>query len=161
MTTKPHEIPDALVNECICLHTRRAARLLSRHYDEAFAPLGLTNGQYATLRILAHNKRIGLQELAERLVMDRTTLTAAMKPLERRNLVAITPDPRDRRARLIALTPAGTALLKRATSVWKEVQVSVAARLGVAEVATLLDGLRSVSALRTYSDQHDEAERSA
>src|SRR5512135_1240601 len=105
---------------CLCLHVQRAARALARRFDEAFRPLGLTNGQFSLLMALNRPKPPSIAPLAEFLAMDRTTLTAALKPLERRGLIAISVDPDDRRGRLLRLTGKGRGLLAKALLIGKE-----------------------------------------
>lgn len=120
----PADIRDA----CLALHLARAARAAARVYDAAFRPLGLTSGQYTLLVALARAEPPGLALLAEELAMDRTTLIANLKPLERRGLVGSTT--RDGgRARRLVLTPAGRALLARAVPVWRQVQDRLRPRL--------------------------------
>src|SRR3984957_9122323 len=84
---------------CLCLHVQRAARALARRFDEALRPLGLTNGQFSLLMSLNRPEPPAMAAVASLLAMDRTTLTAALKPLERRGLVKVNPDPVDRRGR--------------------------------------------------------------
>src|SRR5580693_3055405 len=78
---------------CLCLHVQRAARALARRFDEVLRPLGLTNGQFSLLMSLNRPDPAGMAAVASLLAMDRTTLTAALKPLERRSLVKITSNP--------------------------------------------------------------------
>lgn len=104
---------------CLCLAVQRAARKLARVFDEALQPLGLTNGQFSLLMSLNRPNPPPMGPVAELLAMDRTTLTAMLKPLQRRCLVKVTVDPEDRRGRRLALTPAGRKLLARALPVWK------------------------------------------
>jgi DNA-binding MarR family transcriptional regulator len=111
-----HQVRDA----CLCLHTQRAARALARRFDEAFRPLGLTNGQFSLLMSLNRPEAPTLGSVAALLAMDRTTLTAALKPLERRRLVRVAIDKKDRRSRRLALTAAGRALLSKAFPIWKD-----------------------------------------
>src|SRR2546429_3786826 len=85
---------------CLCLHVQRAARALARRFDAALRPFGLTNGQFSLLMALNRPHPAGMADVAGLLAMDRTTLTAALKPLERRGLAELRPDPADRRARL-------------------------------------------------------------
>src|SRR5580704_17115391 len=92
-------------DSCLCLHVQRAARALARRFDDAFRPLGLTNGQFSLMMSLNRPEPPGMAPVAALLAMDQSTLTAALKPLQRRGLLEITTDPADRRARLIALTP--------------------------------------------------------
>src|SRR2546425_7369774 len=91
---------------CMCLHMQRAARAVARRFDEALRPLGLTNGQFSLLMSLNRPEPATIGSVASLLAMDRTTLTAALKPLERRGLVRVTVDPADRRSRRLTLTPA-------------------------------------------------------
>lgn len=104
---------------CLCLHSQRAARAIARHFDEALRPLGLTAGQFSLLISLNRPEPPTIGPVADLLAVDRTTLTAAIKVLERRGLMTATPDPLDRRARRLALTPAGLELLRRAAPVWQ------------------------------------------
>src|SRR5437899_4717254 len=82
-------------DSCLCLHVQRAARALARRFDDAFRPLGLTNGQFSLMMSLNRPEPPGMGPVAALLAMDRTTLTAALKPLQRRGLVKITADPHD------------------------------------------------------------------
>lgn len=109
------EVRDA----CLCLHMQRAARTLARRFDEALRPLGLTNGQFSLLMSLNRPEPPTIGDVAMVLAMDRTTLTAAVKPLQRRGLLEIAEDSRDRRSRRLALTAAGRALLARAVVIWR------------------------------------------
>jgi DNA-binding MarR family transcriptional regulator len=131
--SRPTQVPYSttlLVRDCcLCLHVQRAARALARRFDEALRPLGLTNGQFSLLMSLNRPKPAGMGSVASLLALDRTTLTAALKPLERRGLVKITPDPDDRRSRLMALTPNGTSLLAAAMPIWERTHVEVEAFL--------------------------------
>jgi DNA-binding MarR family transcriptional regulator len=117
---------------CLCLHAQRAARALARRFDDAFRPLELTNGQFSLLMALNRPVAASLGELAGLLGMDRTTLTAALKPLERRGLIVVAYDDEDRRSRRVRLTSGGRSLLARAVRVWEkmhaEVEVNLAPR---------------------------------
>ena len=120
MTKVPHETTLEVRDRCLCLAAQRAARALARRFDDAFRPLGLTNGQFSLLMALNQPKPPSMGPLADFLAMDRTTLTAALKPLERRGLIRIAVDPGDRRGRLLMLTAKGRKLLVRALPVWRE-----------------------------------------
>jgi DNA-binding MarR family transcriptional regulator len=104
---------------CLCLHVQRAARCLGRRFDRALEPLGLTNGQFSLLMALSRPEPTRIGSAAALLDMDRTTLTAALKPLQRRTLVKVTVDAADRRSRLMTLTPRGRRLLSAAIPVWR------------------------------------------
>jgi DNA-binding MarR family transcriptional regulator len=116
-------------DSCLCLHTQRAARALARRFDEAMRPLGLTNGQFSLLMSLNRPEPPGMAPVASLLAMDRTTLTAALKPLERRGLLKVAVDPADRRGRRLSLTRKGMTLLARAVPVWQRTHGEVEALL--------------------------------
>ena len=82
---------------CLCLHLQRAARAVARRFDELMRPAGLTSGQFSLLMSLNRPEPPTMRAVAELLAMDRTTLTANLKPLERRGLVRIKIDQDDRR----------------------------------------------------------------
>src|SRR5215468_4781313 len=125
----PFAITQHIRDHCLCLHVQRAARLLVRRFDEAFRPLDLTNQQFSLLMSLNRPAPPGMAAVASVLAMDRTTLTAALKPLERRRLVKVTVDPDDKRGRRMALTPAGQKLLARAVPIWTRAHAELDARL--------------------------------
>jgi len=105
-------------DHCLCLAAQRAARALARRFDEALRPVGLTSGQFSLLMSLNRPKPPSMGMVAETLAMDRTTLTANLKPLMRRGLVDSTVDPADRRGRRLSLTAQGQATLAAATPIW-------------------------------------------
>jgi DNA-binding MarR family transcriptional regulator len=111
---------------CLCLHLQRAARALARRFDDALRPLGLTSGQYSMMMMsLNRPEPPSIGSVASLLSMDRTTLTAALKPLQRRDLVTVMVDDEDRRGRRLRLTPAGRALLARALPVWRRTHAEI------------------------------------
>lgn len=130
-------------DHCLCLHAQRAARALSRRFDEAFRPLGLTSGQFSLLMSLNRPEPPTIGMVAEVLAMDRSTVTANLKPLERMGAVTVTVDAKDRRGRRAALTGAGRALLGRAAPIWVEEHAAVEAELD-GEADALRKGLREV-----------------
>jgi len=110
---------------CLCLHLQRAARAIARRFDEALRPLGLTSGQFSLLMSLNRPEPPTIGHVAGVLAMDRTTLTANLKPLVRRSLVEIRTDTGDRRSRRLLLTPAGRAILAAALPVWQREHAAV------------------------------------
>ncbi|NBJ09407.1 MarR family winged helix-turn-helix transcriptional regulator [Microvirga arsenatis] len=140
----PFETTHLVRDTCLCLHTQRAARALARRFDEALRPVGLTNGQFSLLMSLNRPQPATMGSVASLLAMDRTTLTAALKPLERRGLVEVRPDPKDRRSRLIVLTPEGLSLLSRAVPIWEATHKDVEALTG-GEAERLRLHLRALS----------------
>ena len=129
MTDVPFEITLLVRDTCLCLAAQKAARALARHFDEALRPLDLTNGQFSLLMSLNRPKPPPIGPVAELLAMDRTTLTAALKPLERRRLIRVEVDPTDRRNRLLILTVKGRNLLAKAVPLWKHHHRKIEARL--------------------------------
>ena len=118
-TLVPFETTIRVRDCCLCLHVQRAARALARRFDEALRPFGLTNGQFSLLMSLNRPEPPDMASVASLLAMDRTTLTAALKPLERRGLLNVTADGSDRRVRRLKLTPEGMTLLASAVPVWE------------------------------------------
>lgn len=104
---------------CLCLHVQRTARALARRFDEALRPVGLTQGQFSLLTSLNRAEPSTIGAVAALLALDRTTLTANLKPLERRGLVKVKVDRADKRSRRLILTPAGRAILAAAAPIWK------------------------------------------
>lgn len=121
----PFETTIMVRDTCLCLHAQRAARALARRFDEVLRPLGLTNGQFSLLMSLYRPQPANMGQVASVLAMDRTTLTACLKPLERRGLVKVSADPDDKRTRRLALTPEGRKLLVKALPVWKRTQAEL------------------------------------
>jgi len=99
------------------LRLQRAARVVARRLDEALRPLNLTNGQFELLALLRQTPAQGIASVAERLGRDRTTITAILKPLKQRGLVAVTVNPDDSRGRRLTLTRAGSDLLAAASPI--------------------------------------------
>lgn len=119
-----------VASTCLALHARRAARRLARAYDEALKPAGLSSGQFSLMVRLAAGPGAALSAVASDLGMDRTSLTAALKPLEREGLVASAGDAVDGRVRRLALTEAGRARLAAALPLWRRAQASADAKVG-------------------------------
>ncbi len=132
--SKPPLIPFSTTlfvrDTCLCLHVQRAARALARRFDEALRPLDITNGQFSLMMSLNRPEPPSMSAVASLLAMDRTTLTAALKPLERRGFLETFVDPQDRRLRRLRLTVAGERLLAEAVPIWKRTHAAVDAHLG-------------------------------
>lgn len=118
----PADLASKVRDACLCLHVQRAARAVARRYDEALRPLRLSSGQFSLLMSLNRAGPPSIGDVSAVLAMDRTTLTANLKPLERRRLVKVTVDPADKRRRLMALTAHGRALLAAAMPLWAGAQ---------------------------------------
>ncbi|MRG55946.1 MarR family transcriptional regulator [Phyllobacterium sp. SYP-B3895] len=137
----PFETTLYVRDTCMCLAVQRTARALARRFDEAMRPYDVTNGQFSLLMSLNRPQPPNLRSVASLLAMDRTTLTAALKPLERRGLVKVEIDPADKRSRLLALTPAGSKLLSDVLPVWTSTHKDIQALLGNDEHDRLLSNL--------------------
>jgi DNA-binding MarR family transcriptional regulator len=124
---------------------QRAARALARRFDEAFRPLGLTSGQFSLLMSLNRPQPPPMGPVADLLAMDRTTLTAALKPLERRGLVHVQKDRNDRRNRILILTARGRELLARAMPIWQKTHAEIERQLGDTAPDELVASLLAVS----------------
>lgn len=141
----PFETTLHVRDTCLCLHTQRAARALARRFDDAFRPLGLSNGQFSLLMSLNRPEPASMGSVAALLAMDRTTLTANLKPLARRGLVSVTVDKEDRRSRRLTLTSAGRALLMAAVPVWKKTHAAIDRLLARSSPEDLRAALRAMS----------------
>ncbi|MFQ5954376.1 MAG: MarR family winged helix-turn-helix transcriptional regulator [Kiloniellales bacterium] len=119
----------AAAEGCACFSLRKAARAVTQLYDARLRPNGLKATQFSLLVGLAVGGPITMQRLAERMVMDRTTLTRNVKPLQRAGLVKSTTG-KDRRTRTLSLTGKGRKALARALPLWQQAQDTVLGRLG-------------------------------
>ena len=117
-------------DRCLCLAAQRAARVLAKRFDAALRGVALTNGQFSLLMALNQGEPPTIGSVAKLLAMDRTTLTAALKPLEKRALVKVTVDKADKRGRRLQLTDAGQAQLLRALPIWRREHARVDRLIG-------------------------------
>ncbi|MBU1347770.1 MAG: MarR family winged helix-turn-helix transcriptional regulator [Alphaproteobacteria bacterium] len=112
-------------DHCLCLHAQRAARALSRRFDEAMRPVGITSGQFSILNSLNRPEPPTIGAVASLLGMDRSTVTANLKPLQRMGALTMTIDARDRRGRRAGLSARGRELLAEATPIWRRVHAEI------------------------------------
>lgn len=141
----PFETTIHVRDHCLCLAAQRAARALARRFDAALKPVGLTNGQFSLLMSLNRPKPPSMGSVASLLAMDRTTLTANLKPLEARGLLKTEVDPEDRRGRRLTLTEAGSAALKAALPIWIGTHREVDETLADVDLEKLRAGLRALA----------------
>jgi DNA-binding MarR family transcriptional regulator len=143
------DVPFALTlhvrDHCLCLHVQRAARALARRFDEALRPVGLTQGQFSLLMSLNRPQPPNMKDVASLLAMDRTTLTANLKPLERRGLVRVNVDKNDKRGRRLVLTASGRAVLAAAAPIWVREHAATERALTQSSADTLRATLRELS----------------
>src|SRR5438270_4454457 len=141
----PFETTLEVRDTCLCLHLQRAARAVARRFDAALRPLGLTSGQFSLLISLNRPEPASIGNVSTLLAMDRTTLTANLKPLERRGLVTVAADDADKRTRRLILTPAGRALLSAAVPVWRRTHAAIDCRLSGSSPDRLRADLQALS----------------
>lgn len=130
---------------CLCLHVQRAARALARRYDEALRPFSLTSGQFSLLMSLNRPVPPTIGQVSALLAMDRTTLTAALKPLERAGFVQATVGVVDKRRRALVLTASGRATLATAVPVWQRTHDVIERLLRASSPDQLRADLRALS----------------
>lgn len=143
-----HQTTEHVRDTCLCLHAQRAARALARRFDEALRPVGLTNGQFSLLNALNGLKPKTQGAVAALLGADRTTLTAALKPLVRQGLARISADADDGRVRRTALTAQGRARLAAALPLWAKAHGALEAELDGAHLGRIRHDLNALSAPR-------------
>src|SRR4029077_16442523 len=110
-----------LLARCACFDLRKATRAVSRLYDDCLRPLGLNITQYSLLRVIESEPQISVSTLGRYMVMDRTSVTRALAPLERDRLIRSRVGS-DKRKRIVSLTKKGTKLIADAKSHWDEAQ---------------------------------------
>jgi DNA-binding MarR family transcriptional regulator len=132
-------------DSCLCLHVQRAARGLARRFDDVFRPLDLTHGQFSLLMSLNRPEPPTIGSVAALLAMDRTTLTAVLKPLERRKLVKVSVDKDDKRSRRLSITAAGRLLLAKAFPLWQETHAAIDQLVATYHPDDLRSALRALS----------------
>jgi DNA-binding MarR family transcriptional regulator len=109
-------------NMCNCFASRQAARYLTRLYERHLAPVALTSTQFTILLLVDEESGIGMRELSEAMVMDRTSLVRALKPMQRDGLIEIAASPTDVRQNVMSLTAAGHQRLEQALPLWQQAQ---------------------------------------
>jgi len=129
---------------CNSTAVRQAARHLSRFYDKCMAEIGLRATQYIVLLLLARRGPATINDLAEALVMDRSSLGHNLRPLERNRLVVIEPAPTDRRRRIVTLTEAGTARVDDGRAAWLKAQTGFEGLFGADKAARMRETMAEV-----------------
>jgi len=149
----PHEAAPSADAARICVNftLRKALRMVSQVYDRYLQPSGLKATQFSLLVTLERTGAITVTRLAERMAMERTTLTRNLRPLERKGLVRIMPG-KDRRTRGIAITEAGSRVVEQTMPLWEEAQARVVNELGPERWAALQGELETLK--RIADDLH-------
>ena len=130
-------------NDCNCLAVRQAARHITQIYDRHLARCGLSATQYSLLSKLARLGPMSISELASAMVMDRTTLTRGLRPLERERLIAVGGGA-DGRTKKIEITAAGKAKHKAALLLWNGAQDEFESYLGRSAAQDLRSMMRRI-----------------
>ena len=130
---------------CNCFAVRQAARHVTRLYESHLAEAGLTSAQFSILGALGEGGPMTMVDLASALVMDRTTLLRAMKPLQREDLLKTNPGSADPRQLVFSLSTAGERRLKEALPLWHKAQEEFEAEIGPREAARLRQSLLSLA----------------
>lgn len=131
---------------CACANVRKAARAVTRLYDEELRPSGLRITQFGILGATLAHEPVTVTRLAEETVTDRTTLTRNLRLLEDHGYISVC-EGSDRREREVSLTPAGREALRNAYPYWKQAQERVVRELGQEQWESLRAGLSAVVAL--------------
>jgi DNA-binding MarR family transcriptional regulator len=142
----PFEMARMVRESCLCLRVQRASRAMARMFDDAFRPFALTNFQFSLLMMLNRPSPPTIGGLAESLAMDRTTITANLKLLERRGLVTVRRDDDDSRVKLVALTSAGRSLLAKCVEHWQAANDAMRTRVSANELSSLYANLDAIAA---------------
>ena len=130
-------------SQCACFNLRKATRNLTQYYDTTLHSVGLRSTQFSLLASIAADEGISISLLAEKMIMDRTTLTRNLRPLEKSEYVAM-GHGEDRRMRTITLTESGRAKLEEAMPYWQEAQDFVIKQVGADRTERLLSDMKVV-----------------
>ncbi|MFD2641273.1 MarR family winged helix-turn-helix transcriptional regulator [Pseudomonas japonica] len=133
-----------LTSTCICTHLRRAAREVSRHYDEALEGSGINVAQFSLLRHLQRLDRPSISILADAMGLDRSTLGRNLKVLEAEGLVSLI-EGEDLRNRVVLLTAEGAERVRSAEPAWEKAQASLVESLGEAQRDELIRLLKQLA----------------
>ena len=115
--------------DCVCFGLRRAARVITQHYDRQLRPVGLRATQFTLLAMLVQAGPLPINRLAGLLGLERTTLTRNLRPLLAKGWLTV-EDVKDRRVRTIKITAAGMAAASAALPHWRRAQSTAAAKVG-------------------------------
>ena len=139
---------------CTCGELRKAARAITILYDDAIKSSGLLTTQFGLLQVIYNIDSIRISDLADKLRMDRTTLTRNLSVLEREGLIKISQG-KDLRTRIVAATQKGRSAVAKALPLWNEVQGKVKQQMGETSWRELMQNLgHFVAVADQLIDQH-------
>lgn len=121
---------------CSCFYLRRAARLVTRQYAETMKDAGLKSSQFSILSMLSFNGQLTITELADKMGLERTSMSRTLRPMEKDGLITISAEKEQRR-RYIALTKQGASTYKRALPLWNKAQSELKQQLGESDLKLL------------------------
>jgi len=133
---------------CTCGSLRKASRRISQFYDTALAPVGIKSTQYSVLSELERSESVGgisMSDLADAMVMDRSTLGHNLRPLQRDRLLELRLSVDDRRKRLVVLTHKGKSTLQQARRLWRTAEGRFEKVFGKRRAATLREVLLNIA----------------
>jgi DNA-binding MarR family transcriptional regulator len=147
--------------ECPALRVRQASRVLAKYFDEELAPFGLLSSQLPILTAAAMfgDSGASIGRLAQALLMDRTTLTRSIQPLERAGLLRVARSPQDARAKVVLVTRSGARMIEAVFPVWQRALRQLKKSVGAKILAELHARLDEVIAVAGLADQSGEPEQ--
>lgn len=131
---------------CYSFSARHASRHLSQFYERIISPSGIHAPQFSILAIVKRKQPLTINELAEELGMDRTTLARNLRPIERDGYIAIVSGKEDRRNRIVSITDLGNKKLEAALKLWRRAQAEFESRFGAERAEKLREELRAAAA---------------
>jgi DNA-binding MarR family transcriptional regulator len=126
--TQPKQAP-SIEFDCVAQNLRRAARLVTRRYEDALRPVDLTASQFTILQALRGGRAVPQGMLAEILGFEQTTMTRLVALMQKRALLGVRPDPNDKRGRLLTISDEGLALYQQALPLWQQAQAMTLGRM--------------------------------
>lgn len=132
------------LDSCNCFASRKAARLITKMYEDHLAPVGLTSSQFALLAHLDEAGAASIKDLVEVLAMERTSIVRALQPLVRDGLLVQAPDPEDARRNVVSLSAAGRLQLRRAIPLWQAAQGEFERKFGAGLANQMRESIRSL-----------------
>ncbi|WP_188564991.1 MarR family winged helix-turn-helix transcriptional regulator [Undibacterium terreum] len=133
------------IASCNCLALRKATRAISAFYDRYLAPSGLSSVQFSVLSVIHERPGIGMQQLSDELVMDRTSLVRAIQPLTREGYIEQAPDPDNSRKRALSLSADGRKKFKKAETYWQQAQAEFEQQVGASSASALRGELSTLA----------------
>ncbi|MGV7220750.1 MAG: MarR family winged helix-turn-helix transcriptional regulator [Nitrospinales bacterium] len=138
------------MQNCTCFNLRKTTRAVTQLFDDVLKPSGLLATQFTLLAAISENDNATISQLSKAMIMDRTTLTRNLSPLQKNGWVEVTPGE-DKRTKTLSLTRSGKKILSQAISYWNMAQKKVVDSLGKNNWGDLLDNLTfTVKKLNPY-----------